>query len=272
MIRHEPNDPGSMPGGWWPVPNGPAGPLGTGARVDRWAGEPHLSGTEKAMYLRPVTERTDVRADDRALSPRLDVLDSDSPARRDDVTLVDAMRRGDERAVGELYDRHSAMVMGVAMAIVRDRSDAETVVLDTFTQAWRAAERFDAARGSVASWLLVLARSRALDLLRSAGRRAKLAPVSVDEAPAQALVAEDAPSDPSRAVEANERQQRVSAALGELPAAQREAIELAFFEGLSHTEVAERLGEPLGTVKTRIRLGMTKLRQLLRHLGEGAVP
>ena len=173
--------------------------------------------------------------------------------------------------MGLLYDRHASMVMGLALSIVRDRTDAETVVLDTFTQAWRDAGRYDAGRGSVASWLLVLGRSRALDLLRSAGRRARLTPVSVDDAPAAALVAEDAPSDPAQAVEAHERQQHVAAALGELPQAQRQAIELAFFEGLSHSEVAERLGEPLGTVKTRIRLGMTKLRQLLRHFGEGAV-
>ena len=201
----------------------------------------------------------------------LDVLDSDSAARLDDASLIDAMRRGDERAVGLLYDRHASMVMGLALSIVRDRTDAETVVLDTFTQVWRDAARYDVARGSVASWLLVLGRSRALDLLRSAGRRARLTPVSVDDAPAAALVAEDAPSDPAQAVEAHERQRHVAAALGELPQAQRQAIELAFFEGLSHSEVAERLGEPLGTVKTRIRLGMTKLRQLLRHFGEGAV-
>lgn len=212
----------------------------------------HLSGAEKVVYLRPV-------------------LDSDTLPRLDDAALIDAVRRGDERAVGALYDRHAAMVMGVAMSIVRDRTDAETVVLDTFTQAWRDARRYDAMRGSVASWLLVLTRSRALDLVRSAGRRARLAPMSVDDAPAAALVAEDTPSDPARAVESTERQQHVAAAMGELPEAQREAIELAFFEGLSHSEVAERLGEPLGTVKTRIRLGMTKLRQLLRHLGEGAV-
>ena len=236
-------------------------------------GPPVLSGAGDVVYLRPAPARaTDARAGRPALLLRFsDVLNSDSPAGPDDATLVDAMRGGDERAVGALYDRHSAMVMGLALSIVRDRTDAETVVLDTFTQAWRDAARFDPARGSVASWLLVLTRSRALDLLRSAGRRAKLAPVSVDDAPPAALVAEDAPSDPSQAVEAHERQVEVAAAMGELPDAQRTVIELAFFEGLSHSEIAERLAEPLGTVKTRIRLGMTKLRQLLRHFGEGAV-
>ena len=199
------------------------------------------------------------------------MIDTEPTARTDDAALIDAMKRGDDRAVGILYDRHSPMVMGVALSIVRERADAETVVLDTFTQAWRDAARWDGTRGSVASWLLVLARSRALDLLRSTGRRAKLTPVSVDDAPPIALVAEDAPSDPTRAVEAHERETQVASAMGELPAAQRQAIELAFFEGLSHAEIAERLAEPLGTVKTRIRLGMTKLRQLLRHFGEEIV-
>jgi RNA polymerase sigma-70 factor, ECF subfamily len=200
-----------------------------------------------------------------------DVPDSELPARQDDAALVDAMRRGDDRAAAALYDRHASMVMGVALAIVRDRADAETVVLDTFTQAWRDAVKWDPSRGSVASWLLVVARSRALDLVRSVGRRAKLTPLSVDDAPPAALVADDAPSDPSRAVESHEREVKVAAAMEELPEAQRHAIELAFFEGLSHAEIAERLAEPLGTVKTRIRLGMTKLRHLLRHFGEEAV-
>jgi RNA polymerase sigma-70 factor (ECF subfamily) len=226
-------------------------------------GPQSLSAASDGLYLRPTL-----------ILRFSDVLNSESPAglsALDDATLVDAMRRGDERAVGALYDRHSPMVMGLAMSIVRDRTDAETVVLDAFTQAWRSADRFDPARGSVASWLLVLCRSRALDLLRSAGRRARLTPVSVDDAPATALVAEDAPSDPAQGVEAGERQREVAAAMRELPVSQRQVIELAFFEGLSHSEIAERLAEPLGTVKTRIRLGMTKLRQLLRHLGEGAV-
>jgi RNA polymerase sigma-70 factor (ECF subfamily) len=223
-------------------------------------GPPLLSGASDGLYLRPTL-----------ILRFSDVLNSDSPARLDDATLLDAMRRGDERAVGALYDRHSPMVMGLALSIVRDRTDAETVVLDAFTQAWRDAGRYDAARGSVASWLLVLTRSRALDLLRAVGRRARLAPISVDDAPPAALVAEDAPSDPAQAVEAGERQREVAVAMRELPEPQRLVIELAFFEGLSHSEIAERLAEPLGTVKTRIRLGMTKLRQLLRHMGEGAV-
>lgn len=227
-----------------------------------------LSSPSLGLYLRRAAAPSDrERSSSLHLVPRhADVPQPAAPPTApDDAALLDAMRRGNERAAAALYDRHSAMVFGLALGIVRERSDAETVVLDVFTQAWRDAARYDATRGSVASWLLVLARSRSLDLLRSVGRRARLAPVSVEEAPASALVATDAPSDPALAVEASDRRDQVATALDELPGAQRTAIELAFFEGLSHAEIAEQLGEPLGTVKTRIRLGMTKLRQLLRH-------
>ena len=226
-----------------------------------------LSSPTAHMYLRRADGAAPPARRVTPLSTRRpdDVLDSAPPARSDDAALLDAMRGGDERAAAALYDRHAPMVFGLALGIVQERSDAESVVLEVFTQAWRDAARYDAARGSVASWLLVLARSRALDLVRSTGRRARLTPVSVDDAPPAALVATDVPSDPAQAVEARDRHDQVAAALDELPAAQRAAIELAFFDGLSHTEIAEQLREPLGTVKTRIRLGMTKLRQLLRH-------
>ncbi len=232
-----------------------------------------LSGRAPVMYLRPTSALASRAPTLISLVP-LDVADLDPPAgapQLDDAGLVRAMHGGDGRAAGVLYDRHAAMVMGLALAIVRDRTDAESVVLDTFTQVWRSAARYDPTRGSVVSWLVVLTRSRALDLVRSTGRRARLTPVSVDDAPAAALVASDGSSNPSLAVEASERQVKVAAALAELPDAQRSAIELAFFDGLSHSEIADRLAEPLGTVKTRIRLGMTKLRHLLRPFGEGVV-
>jgi len=256
---------------WWDAWDAPTRvPSGRRPHLDRVAGS-ILSGPPSDMYLRPAVDRPRPGGRPTPIL-RADVPLPAPPARPpDDAALLVAMARGDELAVGQLYDRHSAMVLGLALSIVRDRADAESVLLDTFEQAWRTAGRYDPTRGSVASWLLMLARSRSLDLVRSAGRRARLAPVSVDDAPPAALVAEDAPSDPAQAVEADERRTHVAAALGELPEAQRAAIELAFFDGLSHSEIAERLAEPLGTVKTRIRLGMTKLRHLLRHFGEGAV-
>jgi RNA polymerase sigma-70 factor (ECF subfamily) len=161
--------------------------------------------------------------------------------------------------------------MALAFRLVGERVDAESVVLEAFMQAWRDASRFDAARGSVISWLLTIARTRALDFLRTAGRQAKRTPASVDDVPADVLTAPEGAGHPAFDVEYREQQRAVAAALGALPDNQRTAIELAFFEGLSHAEIAERLTEPLGTIKTRIRLGMVKLRDVLRPFyGEAA--
>lgn len=190
---------------------------------------------------------------------------------QDDATLVDAVRRGDERALSALYDRHAPVVMGIAVRIVGEPTGAETVLLDTFAQAWRDAGRYDQTRGSVVTWLATIARSRALDAARASGRQARVGSVSVEEAPDDVLAAEDLSSNPGPMMEARERRSAVVAALKELPVPQRVAIELAYFEGLSQSEISDRLGDPLGTIKTRIRLGMTKLRDLLGAHGDEAV-
>lgn len=187
----------------------------------------------------------------------------------DDLALIYAVQRQDERALTVLYDRHSASILGFIMRVVPDQGDAESVLLATFTQAWRNASRYSPDRGPVVAWLVMIARSRALDFARAAGRRARIIPISMDDAPLRSLAARDAGSDPVETVEANERRDRIARALAELPDAQRTAIQLAFYEGLSHADVAAKLGEPLGTIKTRIRLGMTKLRAALHNeLGE----
>ncbi|HEU4993960.1 MAG TPA: sigma-70 family RNA polymerase sigma factor [Gemmatimonadaceae bacterium] len=188
-----------------------------------------------------------------------------------DVALVAAVRNGDERALSLLYDRYAPVVMGVAVRIVGDVTTAETVVLDTFTQAWQDAKRYDAGRASVVSWLVMMARSRALDAVRASARQARVGSLAVEEAPDEALAARDLSSNPGQVVEANERRSAIADALGALPEPQRVAVELAFFEGLSQTEIAERLSEPLGTIKTRIRLAMAKLRQLLSPHGDEAL-
>ncbi len=188
-----------------------------------------------------------------------------SDALGDDYALVVAMARGEERAASDLYDRHGAVMYGLALRMVSEPADAEEVVLDAFAQAWRDAERFDTSRGSVLGWLTTIVRTRALDAIRARGRRAKLvetASVRLDE---PAAMSQGVPA-PDRAVEDSERSVAIGSALRALPDPQRRAIELAFFEGLTHQEVAERLREPLGTVKTRIRLGMLKLRDMLSGL------
>jgi RNA polymerase sigma-70 factor (ECF subfamily) len=182
------------------------------------------------------------------------------------TTEFDLLRRvaqGDEAALGALYDRFGGIVYALAHRIVGQQVDAEEVVMETFSQVWRDAAKFDSRRGSVPAWLCIIARSRALDLVRSHSRRQRLNE-SVAREPADDSVG--APD-----VLHEERRRAVGAALAELPEAQREAIELAYFQGLSQSEIAERLQQPLGTIKTRMRTGMQKLRETLRgYYFEGA--
>ena len=182
-----------------------------------------------------------------------------------DDALVERMAGGDERALGDLYDRHGRVAYALAYAIVGERADADEVVVDTFGQAWRAAAAFDPARGSVGAWLATIARTRALDLVRARGRRSRALEraAQLSEGGFAAPVAGSAGDTPDRDAERGEARGLVTRALAGLPAVQRRAIELAYFGGLSQSEIAAQLGEPLGTVKTRIRDGMAKLRELL---------
>ena len=181
-----------------------------------------------------------------------------------DSELVARAGSGDERAMTDLYDRYGAVVYTVAYRVVGERADAEEVVVEAFAQAWRDAGRFEAARGSVAAWLTMIARSRALDLVRARGRRERLAATAASASPDASAPGADPAANPAERTEQDERRQMVRQAMESLSPPQRQAIELAFFEGLSQSEIAERLGEPLGTVKTRVRLGMPKLRESLR--------
>jgi len=188
---------------------------------------------------------------------------TDSPHLRteDRVKDLQALKRmadGDADAVGELYDRHARRVYSLAFRILGDARDAEDIVQEVFVQAWRQASRYTTTRGVVAAWLLTLARGRAIDRLRA--RRARA------DQNAAALAADQA-VDPEPPVDwqvlSAEQTRLLRAALEQLPLLQRVAIELAYFEGLTHVEIAARLEEPLGTVKTRIRLALTKLRETL---------
>jgi RNA polymerase sigma-70 factor (ECF subfamily) len=186
----------------------------------------------------------------------------------DDAALVARMRAGDERALGELYDRWEDAVRVCALSIVDEAAEAEDVVEDVFWQAWRQSGRFDAERGSVSAWLLTIARSRALDRART--RRRSRETSGLEELEVSGVEASVAQSDPLVDAERGERSRMVRRALHDLPAEQRESLELAYFEGLSQTEIAARTGNPLGTVKTRMRLAMQKLRESLATLGEPA--
>lgn len=195
---------------------------------------------------------------------------TDSIAERD-RRLVERMADGDERALGSLYDRFAGVLYGMAYRIVGEGADAEEVVLACFSQAWKDAARFRSEKGSVIAWLTMICRSRSIDLVRARSRRAKLADAAVAADPAGPPAMGRAEESPETAMTHDERARQVAAALAELPPPQRAAIQLAYFEGLSHSEIAERLGEPLGTVKTRVRLAMQKLRDTLRpHFFEAA--
>lgn len=188
-----------------------------------------------------------------------------------DRQLVERMAGGEDRALGELYDRYGKTVYALALAIVREPADADEVVVDAFSQAWRQAGSFDATRGSVGAWLATIARSRALDLVRARGRRTRAyeRAAQLSDDGVATPIAPGGP-DPGRRVERGEARQLVGRALAALPEPQRVAIQLAYFEGLSQSEIAERLAEPLGTIKTRMRAGMEKLRDQLNPLLEGA--
>lgn len=176
-------------------------------------------------------------------------------AAAEDAALLQRAATGDELALGVFYDRWVQPVYAVVVQMLRDPDDAEDVLEETFWQVWERAATFDPARGTARTWVLTIARSRALDRLRARGRRPEAGPVPE-------FVASDEP-DPLESAEAQERREQVARALATLPAEQRRALELAYFGGYTQNEIAERLQQPVGTIKTRTRLAMQKLRALL---------
>jgi RNA polymerase sigma-70 factor, ECF subfamily len=191
---------------------------------------------------------------------------AEESARRgpDCTALLKRLAEGDQAALSALYDATSRLVYGLALRILADPADAEEVTLDVYTQAWRQVSRYDASRGDALTWLLTLARSRAIDRLRSraGSKKREQALDTASELPG------DAP-DPERQSAYAERARHVRRALSSLSPEQRQCIELAYFEGLTHVEIAERIQQPLGTAKSRIRLAMVKLRDALSPLEEG---
>jgi RNA polymerase sigma-70 factor (ECF subfamily) len=189
------------------------------------------------------------------------------PAYMDDRALVARIASGDESALAALYDRWVGVVHALALRIVGDADDADDVVEETFWQVWRRATSYEETRGGVSTWLLIIARARALDRRRSSERRRVDRVDEIPEPGDQAAEWGRTPApDPAAAAEASDRRAIVVAALAQLPAEQRETLELAYFGGLSQSEIADQTGQPLGTVKTRMRLAMQKLRERLNYL------
>ena len=179
-------------------------------------------------------------------------------SRPDDIRLMSRLAAGDMEAASELYDRYAGQILALARRILRNDGDAEDVVQEVFSQAWRNARRFESNRGSVGAWLLVIARSRSIDRLRALQSR----PDNAAEADPESIVDQSVPV-PDQLL-SEEQASRLRQALETLPDAQRTALELAYYEGLTQSEIARRLTEPLGTVKTRIRTALMTLRQRLR--------
>lgn len=170
--------------------------------------------------------------------------------------MLERIAGRDPQALADLYDRYARVSLALAGRILGDRSEAEDVLQIVFTRVWQEAGRYDPARGSATAWLLSLVRNGAIDRLRrrEALQRATLHAIDQSASGSSSDAPEGAPA---------EEKAKLARAVAELPSDQRQVIELAYFEGLSQTQIAQRLGEPLGTVKTRVRLGMNKLRQAM---------
>jgi RNA polymerase sigma-70 factor, ECF subfamily len=175
---------------------------------------------------------------------------------RDDVRLLERVTARDAEAVGELYDRHSKLLYGLILRIVRNASEAEEVLQDVFLQVWKRAETFNASLGSPVAWLVRIARNRAIDRLRAS--RANMRTLEAPPPPVS--------ENPEARAELSEQQRALDRALDALSAEERQLLEHAYFLGLTQSELAERFGLPLGTVKTRMRTAMMTLRRELQPM------
>jgi RNA polymerase sigma-70 factor (ECF subfamily) len=180
-----------------------------------------------------------------------------------DAQLLERVAQGDQQAFSALYDRLSQPLFSLALQMLGDASEAEDVVQEACLQMWRRAGSYDSRRSSAFSWAVMITRSKTIDRLRARGRRQRVVVSSTDEDAASLQVASEA-EDASDSTGRKDEAARVRSALATLPSEQRQAIELAFFTEMTHAEIADKNGEPLGTVKARIRRGLLRLREGLQ--------
>lgn len=181
-------------------------------------------------------------------------------ARHTDERLLSLIAQRQEQALAELYNRYNRLVFSLALAVVNDRATAEEITLDVFMRIWQKAATYRADQAKVSTWLTHIARNHAIDILRRRSVRLDQYAVHWEDTTFKQASSEP---DPQESAEAALRRERVQAALAQLPPDQRQALLLAFFNGLSHSQIAEALKQPLGTIKTRLRLAMQKLRESL---------
>jgi RNA polymerase sigma-70 factor, ECF subfamily len=178
------------------------------------------------------------------------VANMPQPSTEDDASLLALVQTGDDHAMASLFDRYSKVVYSVALRVLRDPASAEDVLQEVFMQIWRNPDSFSAARGSLGGWLAIVSRNRSIDALRR-----KRPSTNVDD------VVLASPYNLAAEAERNSLMERARTVIHQLPVAQRKTLEMAFFDGLTHSEIAEMTGDPLGTVKTRIRSALVTLRK-----------
>jgi RNA polymerase sigma-70 factor, ECF subfamily len=213
--------------------------LTLGAQLPLWNVAPNIEGC-LTRFVAALPTRPTERAHDRELLARV--------------------AQGDVAALRVLYDQHASRAVTIAFRILRNREEAEDIVQETFLEVWRRAAQFDPGRGGAVAWVVTIARSRAIDRLRARSIAGRTIASAAEEAEAMSPMP---PPSPVAEVERRRDERRVAAALGALPPAQRRTIELAYFEGLSQSEIAAKTASPLGTVKMRVKLAMAKLAELL---------
>lgn len=187
---------------------------------------------------------------------------NETPSPDPDVELLRRIARQDSGAFAEFYDRHSALMFSVACKILNDPTDAEDVLQETFVQIWEKAAHFDPKLGKASSWAAILTRNKAIDRSRASQRRSRLN----DEAGNEMAIANEVAGTVNEAVHGHDQAKIIQSAIVELPQEQRQAIELAYFSGLTQHEISEKLQQPLGTIKARIRRGLLKLRDQMEGL------
>ncbi len=185
-----------------------------------------------------------------------------------DPQLLARVAKGDHQAFAQLYDQSSPLLYTLALRILGNREEAADVLQEVYLEIWRKIARYDVGRGTPVAWLVTLTRSRAIDRLRSRVPRTPAAPL---DSPSAGRIPDLGPG-PFESRADQELRDAVGKALSNLPPAQQQAIEMAYYDGMSHSEIAARLNQPLGTVKTRIKLGMSKLRDALRPCWENGDP